>query len=481
MLGIITTVVRGAAKALLATTKNPTTGKTIKKVFKDPRAAKKWLQDQGATEIKTGAPKGVSARGGQTREAQFPETLTRRKGGKKVGSVPTPRRKPKKPNPKSKSSIDKYLTSPRRVGIGPSEMLGRPPIKEDKVPIIRSPTKPHVGRPKGWKPPPPNTRRDKALQRFLDDLPKSKNKGGKVINKKKKKKTGSLPITVVDRKTGKEDPYKARRMRRNTAILEQEYIPEMATPGLKSIILRLVNDAKRQFSSPERARAMRTARKVADHPRMQEKGLLGSRSKPLDAPRKHGGGMSRVGLSPAEEKHEGKTKATGTVSEATRKKNIKREAKGGGKVMKKKGGKVIYKRQGGMSRVGLSPAEEARSGTMSEAKREKYMQGGGPIHTTFPKRAHPRTEGREPEVDLFPKVERKKGGKALNKKKKQGYKDRKDESIAQRVKKKRTKKQLKASRDESYGKWGKGKGKGKIRRITSKQTDGNKLVASLYD
>ena len=35
MLGIITTVVRGAAKALLATTKNPTTGKTIKKVFKD--------------------------------------------------------------------------------------------------------------------------------------------------------------------------------------------------------------------------------------------------------------------------------------------------------------------------------------------------------------------------------------------------------------------------------------------------------------
>jgi hypothetical protein len=327
MLGIITTVVRGAAKALLATTKNPTTGKTIKKVFKDPRAAKKWLQDQGATEIKTGAPKGVSARGGQTREAQFPETLTRRKGGKKVGSVPTPRRKPKKPNPKSKSSIDKYLTSPRRVGIGPSEMLGRPPIKEDKVPIIRSPTKPHVGRPKGWKPSPPNTRRDKALQRFLDDLLKSKNKGGKV--------------------------------------------------------------------------------------------------------------------------------------------------------MKKKGGKVIYKRQGGMSRVGLSPAEEARSGTMSEAKREKYMQGGGPIHTTFPKRAHPRTEGRAPEVDLFPEVGRKKGSKVG--KKKQGYKDRKDESIAQRVKKKRTKKQLKASRDESYGKWGKGKGKGKIRRITSKQTDGNKLVASLYD
>ena len=29
-----------------------------------------------------------------------------------------------------------------------------------------------------------------------------------------------------------------------------------------------------------------------------------------------------------------------------------------------------------MSRVGLSPAEEARSGTMSEAKRKKYATGG---------------------------------------------------------------------------------------------------------
>jgi hypothetical protein len=53
-----------------------------------------------------------------------------------------------------------------------------------------------------------------------------------------------------------------------------------------------------------------------------------------------------------------------------------------------------------------------------------------------------------------------KGGKVG--KKKQGYKARKDESIAMRVKKKRTKKQLKASRDESYGKWGRGKGKGRI-------------------
>ena len=55
----------------------------------------------------------------------------------------------------------------------------------------------------------------------------------------------------------------------------------------------------------------------------------------------------------------------------------------------------------------------------------------------------------------------KKGGRV----KKQGYKDRKDESIAMRIKKKRTPAQLKASRDESYGKFGsKMKKKGKINR-----------------
>ena len=57
----------------------------------------------------------------------------------------------------------------------------------------------------------------------------------------------------------------------------------------------------------------------------------------------------------------------------------------------------------------------------------------------------------------------KKGGRV--KKKKQGYKDRKDESIPMIIKKKRTKKQLKASRDDSYGKFGsKAKKSGKINR-----------------
>ena len=55
----------------------------------------------------------------------------------------------------------------------------------------------------------------------------------------------------------------------------------------------------------------------------------------------------------------------------------------------------------------------------------------------------------------------KKGGKA----KKQGYKDRKDESLAMRIRKKRTPAQLKASRDESYGSFGsKAKKSGKINR-----------------
>ena len=55
----------------------------------------------------------------------------------------------------------------------------------------------------------------------------------------------------------------------------------------------------------------------------------------------------------------------------------------------------------------------------------------------------------------------KKGGRVG--KKKQGYKARKDESIAMRIRKKRTKKQLKASRDESYGRFGsKAKKSGKI-------------------
>ena len=66
-------------------------------------------------------------------------------------------------------------------------------------------------------------------------------------------------------------------------------------------------------------------------------------------------------------------------------------------------------------------------------------------------------------TELMDRGAMKKGGKVG--KKKQGYKARKDESIAMRIRRKRTAKQLKASRDESYGKFGsKMKKKGKINR-----------------
>ena len=74
----------------------------------------------------------------------------------------------------------------------------------------------------------------------------------------------------------------------------------------------------------------------------------------------------------------------------------------------------------------------------------------------------------------------KKGGSV--KKKKQGYKDRKDESIAMRIRKKRTKKQLKASANESYGKFGsKAKKSGKINKqfIMFKKWL-NKIVEKLF-
>ena len=49
-----------------------------------------------------------------------------------------------------------------------------------------------------------------------------------------------------------------------------------------------------------------------------------------------------------------------------------KNAKDGGQVVKKAGG-------GKMSHVGLYPAEEARSGTMSEKKRAKNMAYGGKV------------------------------------------------------------------------------------------------------
>ena len=50
----------------------------------------------------------------------------------------------------------------------------------------------------------------------------------------------------------------------------------------------------------------------------------------------------------------------------------------------------------------------------------------------------------------FPYAKKANGGSG----KKQGYIERKDESIAMRIRKKRTPAQLKARRDESYGRFG---------------------------
>ena len=129
---------------------------------------------------------------------------------------------------------------------------------------------------------------------------------------------------------------------------------------------------------------------------------------------------------------------------------------------------------------GMTKKEWEKITTASKKQREQRSArktgGGVGLHT-----AEMRSAGKDlhqPQSKIKKRIHEeityaKKGGKVG--KKKQGYKARKDESIAMRVKKKRTKKQLKASRNESYGKWGKGKGKGKINRF------GDSLVASTYD
>ena len=52
-----------------------------------------------------------------------------------------------------------------------------------------------------------------------------------------------------------------------------------------------------------------------------------------------------------------------------------------------------------MSRVGLSPAEEARSGTMSEAKRKKYARGGYIRHIK-PNMSYAEFKSKRPDVDI---------------------------------------------------------------------------------
>ena len=92
-----------------------------------------------------------------------------------------------------------------------------------------------------------------------------------------------------------------------------------------------------------------------------------------------------------------------------------------------------------MSRVGLSPAEEKRSGTLSEAVRRRNMKKGGSAS------AKSRSTKGTKKIKKYAA-----GG--------QGYNAREDESLGMRTGPERSKSQSMASRrDESYGDFGKRK------------------------
>jgi len=91
-----------------------------------------------------------------------------------------------------------------------------------------------------------------------------------------------------------------------------------------------------------------------------------------------------------------------------------------------------------MSRVGLSPAEEKRSGTYSQADRKRNMKKGGAASAKSRK-----IRKGQKKVKTYAA-----GG--------QGYSAREDESLGMRTGPERSKAQsMAARRDESYGDWGK--------------------------
>ena len=135
------------------------------------------------------------------------------------------------------------------------------------------------------------------------------------------------------------------------------------------------------------------------------------------------------------------------------------------KTAMKRGGKVVKKRGGGpvkkMAKGGGAINQHKR---MAMGKPVNMNMGGRTGDMMYSRGYGVGERGKRMPTELMTAPGMKKGGK-VKKKKKQGYKDRKDESIARRIKKKRTKKQLKASANESYGKFGsKARKKGKINR-----------------
>ena len=93
------------------------------------------------------------------------------------------------------------------------------------------------------------------------------------------------------------------------------------------------------------------------------------------------------------------------------------------------------------------PRKAAMGGGMMRVKKA----GGGRGMISGTRRKDEASGFYSPDMGMRGGAMMKKGGKVG--KKKQGYKARKDESIAMRIKKKRTKKQLRASANESYGKF----------------------------
>ena len=130
---------------------------------------------------------------------------------------------------------------------------------------------------------------------------------------------------------------------------------------------------------------------------------------------------------------------------------------GGTKKMKKKRLKPVDKKKNpGLSK--LPSKVRNKMGFMKTGGRVKKMGGG--MSTA---RKDMMAGYYTPDMGMKGGKMYKDGGKVG--KKQQGYKDRKDESIAMRIRKPRTARQLKDSRDESYGKFGsKAKKSGKINR-----------------
>ena len=140
------------------------------------------------------------------------------------------------------------------------------------------------------------------------------------------------------------------------------------------------------------------------------------------------------------------------------------------KTAMKRGGKVVKKRGGGpvkkMAKGGgaINQHKKMAMGLMGGGSVKKRAKGSGRTGEQMYSRGY----GVDEKSKRVPTMLMDRGPSGMKKggrvgKKEQGYKDRKDESIAMRVKKKRTKKQLRASANESYGKFGsKARKKGKI-------------------